>query len=122
MTYDAVAIGESQHLRHLVFIDDWYRNVRTDDAGDFFIWLNSANASNVRVVIGDRKAAGRFYMQYLYAGNDGTQELNPAENKAILERVLNVVASTAPASQWLRQHIHLVKKNTTFHGFVRTEP
>ena len=58
MEFDRRAVDENPHQQHLVFIDDWYRNVR-EDSVDFFRWLKSSPARNVRVLIGNRPGAGR---------------------------------------------------------------
>ena len=60
MEFDRRSVDENPHQQHLVFIDDWYRNVR-EDTGNFFRWLKSSVAKNVRVLIGDRPGAGRIW-------------------------------------------------------------
>ena len=61
---DALSIGDRPQQKHLLFIEDWYRNVGTGRASAFFSWLNSQ--SNVLVVVGDRTVQGRAYMNHLY--------------------------------------------------------
>ena len=97
MNFDWHSVDENQDRQHLVFIDDWYRNVHGETV-DFFRWLKSSVARNIRVLIGDRPGAGRTYRDYVYGGTDAMHQLLPAENRAILDQVVDTLSVRAPES------------------------
>jgi hypothetical protein len=110
--YDAIAISESPQSRHLVFIDDWYRNVRSDDYAEFLVWLRSQQ--RVLVVIGDRNAVGRPYMQQLYGAPNALHELLPAENQGILQTVLAAMGNIAVSDARFWDYVNVVGQSPLF--------
>ncbi len=115
LDFDRISIEESHDLRHLIFIDDWYENVRNDDdASAFFLWLTSTK-KNVLVLIGDRKETGRAYMQHLYGrGKDNLYSLLPAENKSIVGQVINVLRKNASDALVVNVESYLVERAPLF--------
>ena len=92
--HDAQSVGEKRGQKHLLFIEDWYRNVGADRAKEFFSWLGVQQ--NVLVLIGDRTTQGRAYMNHLYgrspqagqANHEALFALYAGENQQTLEFVL----------------------------------
>jgi energy-coupling factor transporter ATP-binding protein EcfA2 len=82
MDYESSCISDNPDQKHIVFIDDWYRNKPEDKGRRFFRWVKQQ--FNVLVLIGDRKNNGT-YMQHLY-GNKAFN-LKPSENIKILEHI-----------------------------------
>ncbi len=88
LEHDKKSIDDSpNNLKHLLFIEDWYRNIGNDKSGKvelFFQWLKYK--SNVFVIIGDRNTNKRAYNSYLY-DSDNQFELKPSENSYILKQI-----------------------------------
>jgi hypothetical protein len=112
LSYDAISISENPQSRHLIFIDDWYRNVGADDSKEFLVWLQAQH--NVLVVIGDRNPTNRPYLRNLYGASSALHELRPAENKAILDRVLSALGGVTASGAWFRNNSQLVERSPLF--------
>jgi hypothetical protein len=82
MDYESSCISDNPDQKHIVFIDDWYRNKPEDKGRRFFRWVKQQ--SNVLVLIGDRKNNGT-YKQHLYGNN--AFNLKPSENITILKHI-----------------------------------
>lgn len=83
INHDAKSISENSHLRHLVFVEDWYRNMKDKSGTDFFTWLKGQH--NVLVLIGDRSFQSSVYGSYCYY--DSKYPLLPSENRILLEHI-----------------------------------
>ncbi|MFT5691583.1 MAG: hypothetical protein ACI92E_000912 [Oceanicoccus sp.] len=83
INHDAKSISLNSHLRHLVFVEDWYRNMKDTSGAKFFNWLTKQH--NVLVIIGDRSFQSSIYGDYCYHGTE--YQLLPSENRAILEHI-----------------------------------
>ena len=81
--HDAKSISENSHLRHLVFVEDWYRNMKNKSGTEFFTWLKGQR--NVLVLIGDRSFQSSVYSSYCY--HDSKYQLLPSENRIVLEHI-----------------------------------
>ncbi|WP_459873998.1 P-loop NTPase, partial [Endothiovibrio diazotrophicus] len=83
INHDAKSISENSQLRHLVFMEDWYRNMKEKSGTDFFTWLNDQR--NVLVLIGDRSFQSSVYGSYCY--HDSKYQLLPSENRNVLKHI-----------------------------------
>ncbi|MEI6848373.1 MAG: hypothetical protein WCK32_10240, partial [Chlorobiaceae bacterium] len=83
INHDASSISENSHLRHLVFVEDWYRNMKDNSGTAFFTWLKDQR--NVLVLIGDRSFQSSVYGSYCYNGSQ--YQLLPSENRVVLEHI-----------------------------------
>jgi hypothetical protein len=92
--HDAFSISDRPGQKHLVFVEDWYRNVGSQSAKAFFSWLSDQR--HVLVLIGDRTVNGRAYMAHIYgvprrapaSGHEGLFGLTPSENIQVLTHAL----------------------------------
>ncbi|NQZ10910.1 MAG: hypothetical protein HRT35_27470, partial [Algicola sp.] len=84
LDHDAASIGHNRAQQHLVFVDDWYRNVRPEHSQRLLIWLK--DQTNVILLIGDRTNTGKYNAQ-LFGGY--CEQLQPSDNDAILNHVLS---------------------------------
>ena len=85
LNHELQSIEATPEQKHLLFIEDWYRNVGTrnrDKAEKLFSGLQQRN--NVLVIIGDRKDSGT-YSEYLYG--DNKFQLMPSENNKLLSHI-----------------------------------
>jgi len=90
LEFDANSIQSAHKQKHLVIIEDWYRNVGergkdTTQAKDFFTWL--AHCDHVLVLIGDRRKDG-FYKDYVF--NNKYFKLTGSEHHDILKHMASV--------------------------------
>ena len=93
--HDALCIGDRQQQKHLLFVEDWYRNVGTGRATAFFSWLSAQ--THVLVLVGDRTVQRRAYMNHLYglpsrsksADHEALFALSASENHQALKFVLH---------------------------------
>ena len=83
INHDAKSISENSQLRHLVFMEDWYRNMKDKSGTDFFTWLKGQH--NVLVLIGDRSFQSSVYGSYCY--HDSKYQLLPSENRNVLKHI-----------------------------------
>jgi len=67
INHDSSSISENSHLHHLVFVEDWYRNMKDNSGTAFFTWLKDQR--NVLVLIGDRSFQSSVYGSYCYNGS-----------------------------------------------------
>ncbi|HLO54117.1 MAG TPA: restriction endonuclease [Saprospiraceae bacterium] len=81
---DVNIIDDNPHYKHLVIIEDWYRNVGKDYSYSepIFSWLKKKN--NVRVIIGDR-TLNNGYRKHITSRNKFLISLD--ENVKILETI-----------------------------------
>ena len=86
INHDAKSISENDQPRHLVFVEDWYRNMKDKSGTEFFTWLKGQR--NVLVLIGDRSFQSSVYGSYCYY--DSTYQLLPSENRIVLEHIATV--------------------------------
>ncbi len=84
LDFDAARISNMPSQKHLIFIDDWYRNRPSNNGKKLFSWLNEQR--NVLIIIGDRRKSSA-YSQYVYDSN--YIELQSSENRKILDHFLN---------------------------------
>ena len=112
LEFDAQSIEAAHRQKHLIIIDDWYRNVglrNKERANDFFTWLKNID-DNVLVLIGDRQNHG-FYREYVYENK--TYQLLGSENQSILEHIaresieLQPIVAEIKAKQTLIDHSSL---------------
>jgi hypothetical protein len=93
LAHDAHSIAEKSRKPHLLFVEDWYRNVGDRDAKQFFNWLSAQKS--VLVLVGDREVRGRAYLEQLHGTSSSRlvgehpalHELIPAENSQTLSIV-----------------------------------
>jgi hypothetical protein len=83
INYDAKSISENCHLRHLVFVEDWYRNMKDKSGTELFTWLKGQR--DVLVMIGDRSFQSSVYGSYCYHGSE--HQLLPSENRSVLKHI-----------------------------------
>ena len=86
INHDAKSISENSQLRHLIFMEDWYRNMKDKSNTDFFTWLKGQH--NVLVLIGDRSFQSSVYGSYCY--HDSKYQLLPSENRNVLKHIATV--------------------------------
>ncbi|NQZ10517.1 MAG: hypothetical protein HRT35_25470 [Algicola sp.] len=84
LEFDANCITDTKTQQHLMFVEDWYRNVTFDQGKKLFVWLKQQ--SNVLVLIGDKVNNGK-YRDHLYDGY--CEQLQPSDNNAILSHIFS---------------------------------
>jgi RecA/RadA recombinase len=110
INHDAKSISENSHLRHLVFVEDWYRNMKDKSGTEFFTWLNDQR--NVLVLIGDRNFQSSVYGSYCY--HNSKYQLLPGENRSVLEHIAKVSEDYRPILNELGAQHTLLDHATLF--------
>jgi GTPase SAR1 family protein len=110
INHDAKSISENGHLRHLVFVEDWYRNMKDKSGTEFFTWLKDQR--NVLVLIGDRNFQSSVYGSYCY--HNSKYQLLPGENQSVLEHIAKVSEDYRPILNELGAQHSLLDHATLF--------
>jgi len=103
---DINAIDDNPHYKHLIIIEDWYRNVGNDRTYSerIFTWLKNKN--NVRLIIGDR-AINNAYRNQITERN--RFEISLDENVDILEIIKGKLPNLKSSIAKLLENKALIK-------------
>jgi len=87
LEFDAHCITDTKNQQHMVFVEDWYRTVTSDQGRSLLAWLKQQ--SNVLVLVGDRTNTGK-YRNSLY--DNYCQQLQASDNNEIVSHIFSIEA------------------------------